>query len=79
LKKNPSQKMAGGMTQVVGPEFKPHYCKKKFKNSNKDVSMKVVSPLRSAQPEVLSVAVPHSGLPLSTAAAATDPAHEDQP
>jgi hypothetical protein len=29
-KKNPSQKRAGGVAQgVVGPEFKPQYCKKK--------------------------------------------------
>jgi hypothetical protein len=27
--KKPSQKMAGRMAQSVGPEFKPHYCKKK--------------------------------------------------
>jgi hypothetical protein len=26
--KNHSQKRAAGMTQGVGPEFKPHYCKK---------------------------------------------------
>jgi hypothetical protein len=25
--KNPSQKGAGGVTQGVGPEFKPQYCK----------------------------------------------------
>jgi hypothetical protein len=29
--KNPSQKRAGGMTQGVGPEFKPQYGKKKKK------------------------------------------------
>jgi hypothetical protein len=29
LKKNPSQKRAGGVAQGVGPEFKPQYCKKK--------------------------------------------------
>jgi hypothetical protein len=27
--KNPSQKRAGGVTQDVGPEFKPQYCEKK--------------------------------------------------
>jgi hypothetical protein len=27
-KKNPSQKRDGGVAQVVGPEFKPHYSKK---------------------------------------------------
>jgi hypothetical protein len=31
--KNPSQKRAGGVAQVVGPEFKPQYCKKKKKCS----------------------------------------------
>jgi hypothetical protein len=31
LKKNPSQKRAGGMAQGVGPEFKPR-CQKKKKN-----------------------------------------------
>jgi hypothetical protein len=30
-KKNPSKKMAGGMAQGVGPEFKSQYCKKKNK------------------------------------------------
>jgi hypothetical protein len=35
-RKNPSQKRAGGVTQGVGPEFKPQYCKKnKNKNKNK--------------------------------------------
>jgi hypothetical protein len=29
--KNPSQKKAGGLTQGVGPEFKPQYRKKKKK------------------------------------------------
>jgi hypothetical protein len=29
--KNPSQKRAGGVTQGVGPEFKPHYNQKKKK------------------------------------------------
>jgi hypothetical protein len=28
---NPSQKGAGGVTQGVGPEFKPQYCKKRKK------------------------------------------------
>jgi hypothetical protein len=32
LEKNPSQKRAGGVTQCVGPEFKPQYCKKEKKN-----------------------------------------------
>jgi hypothetical protein len=27
-KKNPSQKRSGGLTQGVGPEFKPQYCQK---------------------------------------------------
>jgi hypothetical protein len=29
ISKNPSQKMAGGVAQGLGPEFKPQYCKKK--------------------------------------------------
>jgi hypothetical protein len=29
LKKNPSEKRAGGVTQGVGPKFKSQYCKKK--------------------------------------------------
>jgi hypothetical protein len=29
LKKNPSQKRAGGVAQSIGPEFKPQYHKKK--------------------------------------------------
>jgi hypothetical protein len=29
LKKNPSQKRAGRVTQVVGPEFKPQHHKKR--------------------------------------------------
>jgi hypothetical protein len=29
LKKNPSQKMVGGVAQSVGPEFKPQHYKKK--------------------------------------------------
>jgi hypothetical protein len=29
LKKNPSQKWAGGAAQSVGPEFKPQYRQKK--------------------------------------------------
>jgi hypothetical protein len=32
LKKNPSQKRAGGVAQVVCPEFKPQYCKKPTNN-----------------------------------------------
>jgi hypothetical protein len=28
--KNPSQKRAGGVAQLVGPEFKPQYCWKYF-------------------------------------------------
>jgi hypothetical protein len=35
LEKNPSQKRAGGVTQGVGPEFKPQYCKKKTKKNKK--------------------------------------------
>jgi hypothetical protein len=31
LKKNLSQKSAGGVAQGKGPEFKPQYCKKKKK------------------------------------------------
>jgi hypothetical protein len=31
FRKNPSQKRAGGLAQGVGPEFKPHYCKRKEK------------------------------------------------
>jgi hypothetical protein len=31
LEKNPTQKRAGGVGQSVGPEFKPHCCKKKKK------------------------------------------------
>jgi hypothetical protein len=31
LEKNPSQKRAGGVTEGVGPEFKPQYRKKKRK------------------------------------------------
>jgi hypothetical protein len=34
LKKNPSQKRAGGVAQGEGPEFNPQYCKKKKKKSN---------------------------------------------
>jgi hypothetical protein len=30
-RKNPSQKLAGGVAQGVVPEFKPKYCKKKKK------------------------------------------------
>jgi hypothetical protein len=30
-KKNPSQKRAGGVSQGIGPEFKPQYHKKKKK------------------------------------------------
>jgi hypothetical protein len=26
---NPSQKRAGGVAQGVGPEFKPHYCRRR--------------------------------------------------
>jgi hypothetical protein len=33
LKKNPSQKRAGGVAQGVGPEFKPQYHKKQENNS----------------------------------------------
>jgi hypothetical protein len=33
--KNPSQTMAGGVAQGVGPEFKPQYCKKKRVDSAK--------------------------------------------
>jgi hypothetical protein len=33
LRKNPSQKRAGGMVQGVGPEFKPQYFKKKLKKN----------------------------------------------
>jgi hypothetical protein len=33
-RKNPSQKIAGGVAQGVGPEFKPQYLKKKKKTSN---------------------------------------------
>jgi hypothetical protein len=32
LKKNPSQKRAGGVAQGLGPEFKPQYRKKKKKS-----------------------------------------------
>jgi hypothetical protein len=32
--KNPSQKRAGGVTQGVGPEFKPHYNQKKKKRKS---------------------------------------------
>jgi hypothetical protein len=32
-KKNPSQKRTGGVTQGIGPEFKPQYCKKKKKRN----------------------------------------------
>jgi hypothetical protein len=28
ISKKPSQKRADGVAQGVGPEFKPHYCKK---------------------------------------------------
>jgi hypothetical protein len=31
--KNPSQKRAGGVAQVLDPEFKPQYCKKKKGNN----------------------------------------------
>jgi hypothetical protein len=31
--KNPSQKRTDGMAQVVGPEVKPQYCKRKKKKS----------------------------------------------
>jgi 2-iminoacetate synthase ThiH len=34
-RKNPSQKSTGGVTQVVGPEFKPEYCKKKKKKKSR--------------------------------------------
>jgi hypothetical protein len=34
LKKKPSQKRAGRVTQDVGPEFKPQYGKKKFISLN---------------------------------------------
>jgi hypothetical protein len=33
LKKNPSQKRAGGVAQGIGPEFKPQYCAKKKKKN----------------------------------------------
>jgi hypothetical protein len=33
--KHPSQKRAGGVTQGVGPEFKPQYHKKKKKKERK--------------------------------------------
>jgi hypothetical protein len=32
FKKEPLQKRAGGVTQDVGPEFKPQYCKKTKQN-----------------------------------------------
>jgi hypothetical protein len=35
--KNPSQKRAGGVTQGVGPEFKPQHCKKKKKDMLYDI------------------------------------------
>jgi hypothetical protein len=35
LKKNPSQKMAGGVAQGEGPKFKPQYCTKKKKKKTK--------------------------------------------
>jgi hypothetical protein len=35
LEKNPSQKRAGGVTEGVGPEFKPQYRKKKRKKERK--------------------------------------------
>jgi hypothetical protein len=31
LKRNPLQNRVGGMTQSVGLEFKPQYCKKKIR------------------------------------------------
>jgi hypothetical protein len=34
LKKNPSQKRAGGVARSVGPEFKPSTTKKKKKNGD---------------------------------------------
>jgi hypothetical protein len=37
LKKSPSQKRAGGVTQGVGPEFKPQYHKKKKKGRKRKV------------------------------------------
>jgi hypothetical protein len=37
LKKNPSQKRAGGVVQGVDPEFKPQYYKKK-KKRKKEIS-----------------------------------------
>jgi hypothetical protein len=36
LRKNPSQKRAGGVAQVVGPEFKPQYHKKMEKKKLAD-------------------------------------------
>jgi hypothetical protein len=40
---NPSQKRTGGVTQGVGTEFKPQYCKKKKKDSNNKQLSKQIS------------------------------------
>jgi hypothetical protein len=37
--KNPSQKMAGGVAQGVGPEFRPQYHKRKKKKERNDTGM----------------------------------------
>jgi hypothetical protein len=44
IKKTPSQKSAGGMTQGVDPEFKIQYRKKKKKRKERK---KMVSPIRA--------------------------------
>jgi hypothetical protein len=38
LEKTRCKKMADGVTQGVGPEFKPQYCKKKKKSKNQKIN-----------------------------------------
>jgi hypothetical protein len=38
-KKKPSPKRASGVTQSLGPEFKPRYCKKKKRKEKKKTGL----------------------------------------
>jgi hypothetical protein len=46
-RKNPSQKRAAGVTEGVGPEFKPQYHKKKKKKNSTENSVKFEANLRA--------------------------------
>jgi hypothetical protein len=61
LKKSPSQKRAGGVTQGVGPEFKPQYHKKK-KKEEKEKSLKIFKDLAMPTSCVLGLGQEGSGI-----------------